>query len=222
MRLKSFLLGILVFVLGLLMTIMPQKFFNAIIIIAGLTALVDGIYSIIKIRKETEDIRKPVTIRSTCCIVVGLSAVVFPIIFRGAIDFVCMIFGFILAVTLVAYAAFGFFTAGRLSDDEKKKNLTSESLISLLIAIILFILPIKSITTTITRIVGIISIVVGIILIAYEIILQFAHKKDSVEIVAIKDDEENDSTAENDSETEDPEKTGKDLEKDSMEDTENK
>ncbi|MCR4953463.1 MAG: DUF308 domain-containing protein [Treponema sp.] len=196
MRLKSFFLGLVIFVVGLLMTIMPQKIFNAIIIMMGVVAIADGIYSLIKITKEVSEpeVRKPVIIRAVCCIVIGAAAASMPIIFKGAIDTVCMIFGFILAVSLVVYAAFGFFTAGKLAnDDATKKNLTTESLISLLIAIILFILPIKNITTTITRVIGIIGLVAGLIIAAYEIFLFINHKndgKDAVEVVEVADDEE--------------------------------
>ena len=190
MRLKNLLLGFFVFVVGLLMTIIPQKIFNLLIIITGLITLVDGIYTLIKTSKENfdENVKKPILIRSICCIAIGTIAAAFPIIFKGMIDTMCMIFGFILALTLVGYAAFGFFAAGKLiNEDEKKKALTSESLISLLIAIILFILPIKNITTTITRIIGTIGIIAGALIIGYEIIMKFAHKKDAIEVVEIAD-----------------------------------
>ena len=195
MRLKSFILGLVIFVVGLLMTIMPRTIFNGIIIMMGIVAIADGIYSLIKISKEVSEpeIRKPVIIRAVCCIVIGAAAASMPIIFKDAIDTVCMIFGFILAVSLVVYAAFGFFTAGKLAnDDATKKNLTSESLISLLIAIILFILPIKNITTTITRVIGIIGLIAGLVIAAYEIFLFVNHKndgKDAVEVVEVADDE---------------------------------
>lgn len=206
MRLKSLLLGLLVFVIGLLMTIMPQKIFNAIIIMIGIVGIADGIYSLIKITKNENDaeIRKPVVIRAVCCIVIGAAAAVFPIIFKDAIDTICMIFGFILAVSLLVYAAFGFFAAGRVANDEEtKKNLTTESLISLLIAIIMFILPIKNITETITRVVGIMGIVAGAGIIAYEIILYVIHKKDApVEVVAISNEEETKTEEKNEDSTE--------------------
>ncbi|MCR4733614.1 MAG: DUF308 domain-containing protein [Treponema sp.] len=193
MRLKSLILGIIVFVLGLLTTIMPQKIFNATIIITGIALIADGIYSIIKTTKDiaNPETRKPLIIRSILCIIIGSVDVACPVIFKNAIDTVCMILGFVLAVFLIANAAFGFFTAGRIAnDDKKKKALTSESLICLLIAIILFILPIKSITETITRISGIITLLLGLAIVGYEVLLYVLHKKDNVQVIDVSDDDE--------------------------------
>ena len=209
MKLKTFILGLLIFVIGLFMTINPSFSFNLIVIITGAVGVFDGFITIIKALRNIKDknLLKVVIIKSLFTLVIGASAIAFPLLFKQTIDNVCTVFGFILAVSLVVIAAFGFYTAGKITDDdERKKSMTTESLIRLLLAIIFFIISPKSISEGITTIIGIVGIVAGALIILFQLAIIIKHNKkqeEEIEVVKVSDDDEKTSdTKEDETETE--------------------
>ena len=79
---------------------------------------------------------------------------------------------YVLAVYFVIYAISGFFISSYTKDldSEIRRRITTESMIYLLIAILLFVLPIGAVIETIIRIAGAVAIVVGAIFITKEIV----------------------------------------------------
>lgn len=182
--------GIGLVILGLLVLIFPTFWFKVVVILLGLSSIAYGIYSL-KITRtlfQNSAYEMSILIKSIVSIIVGVSAVAFPLTI-GRTAWTVMIW--VLIVYLIISAILGFYAAALLKNQDEKVNRKRyfiENLGLLAIAIFLIILSPQSLAKAIFRIVGIIAIVVGVILVALEIIT-----KKSVEVVKQSDVEVKDA-----------------------------
>lgn len=190
--------GIGLAVLGLLVIIFPTFWFKVVVILLGLASIAYGIYSLKFTRTilENSSYELSLMIKGIVSIVVGVSAVVFPLAIGNAAWTVMI---WILVGYLIVSAILGFYAAALLKDSKvNRKKYFLENLGLLAIAVFLIILTPNALAKVIFRIVGIVAIVAGAVIILIEIV---SNKK---AIVVKSDDVEvKDAPAE---ETETPEK----------------
>jgi uncharacterized membrane protein HdeD (DUF308 family) len=152
-------IGILAFVIGLMMIIAPQEVIKVAVIVIGVTAIANGVYNLIKVRKlvADEDFERLTTIRGIMSILVGAIAIIFPIIFAETI-WVAM--SYMLAVYLIISAALALYGATKMkAAGISTKMFSTEIVVSFIVAIVLFLIP-AAIGRVIIRILGI-AVIVG-------------------------------------------------------------
>lgn len=183
----NMLTGIGLALLGLLVLIFPTFWFKVVVILLGLSAVVYGIYCI----KFTRTIFKnsayelSIWIKSVVSIIVGVSAVVFPLAIGSTVWRVMI---WVLIIDLIISAVLGFYAAALLKNSgANRKKYFMENLGLLAVAIFLIILSPEKLAKFIFIIVGIVAIVAGAIIILIEIL----SKKNTIAVdaasVEIKD-----------------------------------
>ena len=173
MKTKNIILGICLAVIGLLMAAMPSACIKAVVVIVGLVAICGGGYNLFVDYKKTTNpqLKTSILVKSIASIVIGLIAVICPFALLKTAASIWNIITYILAVYLILFSFYGFFTASKMreSSPEEHKRIIKESLISLLIAILLFVIPIENVGRTFVRIIGIAGLAIGVVLIIIEI-----------------------------------------------------
>ena len=174
MKFKNFLLGAVLMVTGILMIAVPETCIKTIVIMIGAATAVNGIYTLINFYKLSDDkiYKRTVLIKCLSSVIVGIIAVLFPILLMKTVAAIWTVITVILAIYFILFAVAGFFSSSLIRDlpDEEKKRITQESFIYLLIAVVLFIIPIGKIISTLFRIAGIAGTVIGVVIIIREII----------------------------------------------------
>lgn len=153
--------GILVAAVGLMMLIAPEICIKVVVILLGISGIVNGIYNLVKIRKMVEDpnFRTVITARGIIAIIVGIAAVMLPMVFAGALWTIMI---YTLAVYLLLTAVLEIYGAIKMkSAGIPIKAFTVEIIGSVVLAIILFAMP-AAIGVTIIRIIGAFAIVGGL------------------------------------------------------------
>ena len=188
---KNFGLGVLVAVIGLLVMINPESSIKVIVILLGIEAVVDGLYTLLKMRKLIDDPLYNTTalIKGLLSIVVGLLAIVLPVAFFNAVTNVIRVMLYVVAVYLLLGAASEIFSLIRLSQfnvHTLKKSLIVSAVGSVVIAVLLFMLP-KDYGQTVVRIIGILLMAGG----AGYSVWTIVHKPIIVEPENVRDEESN-------------------------------
>lgn len=199
---KNWIIGISASVVGLLLLISPAFCVKIIVVLLGLTAVIEGFYGIISERTlfENDFFKKTILYRSIGSIVIGLLAVIMPLALAGT---AWTIMTFILAFYLIVSGCAGFFAASKLKQDgenspESQKQLTWENLITLGSGILLLVIGPEKLGTFILRLIGLAALLVGIGFLVVQII---EHRKEvAVTDIEIKDDESEVYTPDSDSE----------------------
>lgn len=177
--------GIGLAVLGLLVIIFPTFWFKVVVILLGLASIAYGIYSLKFTRTilENSSYELSLMIKGIVSIVVGVSAVAFPLAIGNA-TWTVMIW--ILVGYLIVSAILGFYAAALLKDSKvNRKKYFLENLGLLAIAVFLIILTPNALAKVIFRIVGIVAIVAGAVIILIEIVSNkkaIVVKSDDVEV----------------------------------------
>lgn len=199
-------LGFVTAALGLLLLISPDSFIKLFVIILGVGAVIDGIFILATTRNLILDPQYSmiVTIRGILSIVVGAFAVIYPMATANA---VWNIMAYILAIYLLISAGMQVYTITKLHRNGIMiRQSMIEVLTSILIAVVLFVIPAKTVGDFIVRIFGIALVIFG----AGTVILQWKNRPitvvpDSVETVDAEAAEEN-SESKEDEKSEDGEK----------------
>ncbi|MDD6970318.1 MAG: DUF308 domain-containing protein [Treponema sp.] len=177
--------GIGLAVLGLLVIIFPTFWFKVVVILLGLASIAYGIYSLKFTRTilENSSYELSLMIKGIVSIVVGVSAVAFPLAIGNAAWTVMI---WILVGYLIVSAILGFYAAALLKDSKvNRKKYFLENLGLLAIAVFLIILTPNALAKVIFRIVGIVAIVAGAVIILIEIVSNkkaIVVKSDDVEV----------------------------------------
>ena len=177
--------GIGLAVLGLLVIIFPTFWFKVVVILLGLASIAYGIYSLKVTRTilENSSYELSLMIKGIVSIVVGVSAVAFPLAIGNAAWTVMI---WILVGYLIVSAILGFYAAALLKDSKvNRKKYFLENLGLLAIAVFLIILTPNALAKVIFRIVGIVAIVAGAVIILIEIVSNrkaIVVKSDDVEV----------------------------------------
>ena len=189
MKIKNIALGSVLALIGLFMMIAPATCIKLIVILLGLVAVIEGAYNLIKVYKLSDNsaYRKTILAKSLISIALGISAVIFPIAFGKTVASIWTVFNYCLAVALVLFAIATFYS-GYLIGGDSKKYFTKEGLICLIIAAILFIIPVQALGKAVVSIIGVAALIIGIVLIAVEIIVAKKMKANTIEAAAeVKD-----------------------------------
>lgn len=160
MKKNSLLLGIILAVVGLIMTITPAGCIKAVVIILGIEAVANGIYQLVYTRKLFPDaaFQYSVIIRGMLSIVVGLLAFFLPLRFAEMLWTVML---YVLAVYLLVGSALLLFSCGKLQNTNiDRRQFITEAVISILLALVMVLIPVN-IGTALVRIAGIALIIVG-------------------------------------------------------------
>ncbi len=160
MKKNSLLLGIILAVVGLIMTITPAGCIKAVVIILGIEAVANGIYQLVYTRKLFPDaaFQYSVIIRGMLSIVVGLLAFFLPLRFAEMLWTVML---YVLAVYLLVGSALLLFSCGKLQNTNiDRRQFITEAVISILLALVMILIPVN-IGTALVRIAGIALIIVG-------------------------------------------------------------
>ncbi|MBR4998557.1 MAG: hypothetical protein IKY10_01635, partial [Clostridia bacterium] len=116
-------------------------------------------------------------------------AIIFPFALANSMVVVWNIITYIFAAILIVFAFYGFYTASKLKGvaGYDRKQISSESLLCILFAVLLILIPIKAVGILLIRVIGVIGILIGIFAIVIEII---AWKNKSDYEVVISDSED--------------------------------
>lgn len=143
MKKTELTLGILLAVIGLMMLIAPGQCIKVTVILLGVEAVANGAFTLVKVRPLVEDpaFQYTVLARSLVSVVVGILAIVLPLALASAVWSVML---YTLAVYLLVSAALELYAVAKMrgSDIERKSYIT-EIIVSVAVAIVLFIMPQK-------------------------------------------------------------------------------
>lgn len=161
-------IGILSIIIGLMMLIVPRQCIKAIVVILGIFSIGNGIFNLLSIRKLIADSNfvKTITIRGTISIIVGLLAILLPLVFAGIL-WTVMVYS--LAFYLFISSGMEIYSTIKMNQfGINTKPYVAEIIGSIVIAIILLIIPAK-IGTLIVRLLGLAIMIIGIGLLFFEI-----------------------------------------------------
>ncbi|MFA6856310.1 MAG: DUF308 domain-containing protein [Treponema sp.] len=167
MRKTNFMLGILLAVVGLLMIIVPDKCIKAAVVILGVEAIANGIFSLIKIRQliSDKDFQSAVLVRGIISIIIGLLAVILPLRFAEIMWTVML---YVLAAYLLFAALLELYAVAKLRNTGiERKQYVVEAIVSIICALILFIIP-QQAGMVIIRILGVVVLLVSLVYVLYE------------------------------------------------------
>lgn len=181
-KVKNYSLAVLIALMGLVMLIWPEFCIKIVVVISGLAVIVNGIFTLKNYYNFVDDsgYKKSLLIKCILSIVIGLVAVLFPFILMKSVAAIWTIITYVLAVFFIVYSIISIFSVSLLKDVEAdfKRRVISESIIYLLIAVILFVIPVGSVIATIFRVAGIVALVVSALMITREIF--YSKKMNSV------------------------------------------
>lgn len=167
MRKTDFLLGVLLAVVGLMMIVDPGKCIKIAVILLGLEAIVNGVFSLIKVRQlvSDKDFQLAVLLRGIISIIIGVLAVVLPLRFAATM-WTAMLY--MLAAYLIVAVVLELYAVAKLRDTGiERKRYIIEAIVSVICAVILFIIP-QQIGVTVIRILGVVVLLVSVVFLLYE------------------------------------------------------
>jgi len=186
MKKWNWLAGVLFALLGLLIMIFPVFWLKVVVILLGLGSIAYGVYNL-KVTKavfENSSYEKTILIKSIVSIIIGILAVILPATIAGAMWTIMV---YILAVYLVISGVLGFYSVSLLKDSGiDRKRYVWENLGLLLGAVLLFLVPSKTLGTAIIRIIGLLILIFGAVL----IIIEFAGQKDVIKAEVVETTED--------------------------------
>lgn len=160
---NKFGLSLLVSVTGLLMLVSPETFIAMVVIILGVAAVVNGVFIMVTTRNLIYDpeYRLMMTVRGLMSIVVGAAAVLIPLVI-AAIAWKVM--AYVIAFYLLVSSVLEIYGITKLHRNGIMiKQSVVETVVSLILAVVLFIIPAKTAGNVIVGICGAILLVAGII-----------------------------------------------------------
>lgn len=160
-------LGALCALIGILAVINPHGCIEAVVIVIGVAAIIDGITSLstLKTLGLSSQYTWIIIVKSVLGIVVGVLAVVLPFAMFDTLQNIVRVFLYIQAVFLLLSALAEF--AIVFANGSSARGILREAIVSLCVAILLFLLP-RNFGVYIVRIVGVLLFCAGIVLAVIE------------------------------------------------------
>ncbi len=175
MKTKNIVLGAILAIIGIIMVAVPDACIKAVVILVGAAAVAFSIYNLLVVYKQSEDVafKKTLLIKSIITFVIGLISVICPFVLVKTVAAIWKIISIVLAVYLILYAGVSVYSSAKLRSNfpEESKKLLIEALIFVSIAILLIIIPIDSFGRAFVRIVGLGGLVIGLVMVAVEIVV---------------------------------------------------
>jgi uncharacterized membrane protein HdeD (DUF308 family) len=160
MRKDNFIPGILMMVAGLFLIIKPERCVKVFIIVLGIEAVINGIFNLVTMRSlaTDESFRLAILIRGVVSIAVGVLSIFLPLAFAGVMWIIMM---YVFALYLLTASVLELFAVAQIRDTGiNRKQFIMEAVVSIIIAVILFIIP-AQIGSTVLRILGVLTLVSG-------------------------------------------------------------
>ncbi len=189
---RNWIIGISAFIAGLLLLISPTFCVKLILVLFGLTTIVEGFYGIITERTlfDNQFFQKTTLYKSIGNIVIGVLAIVMPLAIAGA---AWAVMTYILAIYLIISACAGFIASSKLKqistdeDASSTKQLSWENIITLASGVLLLVIGPAKLGSMILRIIGLVALIVG----AGFILIQILDRKKEVKAsnIEVKDDD---------------------------------
>ncbi len=159
---KSYLgIGILSLIAGLLMLFSPEAWTKVVVILLGLAAIVNGFFNLFYVRRIFDDdyFRRSIIIRGILSLVVGLVAVILPLVLAAAV-WIAMVY--MLAVYLLVSATLELYASLRLhASGVDTKPYYGEIVGSVILAVVLFVIP-AQVGIVLVRICGALLVLSGL------------------------------------------------------------
>lgn len=179
-------LSLLVAVIGLLMLISPETFIAMAVIILGVAAVVDGFFIMVTTRNLILDpeYKLMMTIRGVMSIAVGAVAILLPLVVAAiAWKFMAFVLGGYLLISagLEVYGITKLHRNGIMI-----RQSVIETIVSIILALVLFIIPVKTAGGIIVSVCGFVLLVCGVI----SAFLQWRNRPLTVIPDAVADDTE--------------------------------
>ncbi len=175
MKTKNIILGAVLALIGILMVAIPEACIRAVVVLVGAAAVAFSVYNLLVVYKQTEDaaFKKTILIKGIITFIVGLVAVICPIVLMKTIDVIWKIISIILSVYLILYGGVSVYSAAKLKPHfpQESRRLIFEALICVAIAVLMIIISIDSFVRAFIQIVGIGGILIGLIMIVVEIVV---------------------------------------------------
>lgn len=159
--------GILLIAISLMMIVAPEQCIKVVVVLLGVEAIVNGGYGLLKVRSLLVDnsFQMVVLIRSAVSIVVGLLAVILPLALAKAVWTGLL---YMLAFYLLVSAILELYAVAKMRNtDIERKNYIVEIVVSVALAIVMFIMP-RKIGEVLMRLLGVFLLVVSIAYLAYQ------------------------------------------------------
>ncbi|MCQ2577068.1 MAG: DUF308 domain-containing protein [Treponema sp.] len=170
MKKTNWIIGGVLLVAGIILTAAPVFIVKALVVLLGLGAVADGVYSLMyeKSISTNSTFQKTILYKSAANIVMGLIAVIVPLFIAKTAWFAIT---YILGVYLVISAFGGLFASSQLKDsDVDRKALTVESLFHIAAAVLLFLIGPEKLGKSLIRIIGILTLSAGIVLLTVQVL----------------------------------------------------
>lgn len=175
MKTKNIILGAILAIIGIIMIAIPDACIKAVVVLVGLAAVAFSVYNLLVIYKQSEDpvFKKTLLVKSICTFVIGLVSVICPFALVKTVAAIWKIISIVLAVYLILYSGVSVYSSAKLraAYPEESKKLLFEALIFVAIAILLIIIPIESFGRAFVRVVGLGGLIVGLVMVAVEIVV---------------------------------------------------
>lgn len=198
---KNWIIAISTLIAGLLLLIFPRFCVRIVVVLLGLTAVLEGFYGIITERTlfENEFFQKTTLLKSIGNIIIGILAIVMPLALAGT---AWTVMTYVLAIYLLISGCAGFFASSKLKtlDSDvavERKQLTLENALTLAAGILLFIIGPEKLGMAVIRIIGALALTGGVI--AVLVIVLQKNKEVKADNIVIKDDEPEVSSENSDS-----------------------
>lgn len=189
MKTKNIILGAILAIIGIIMVAIPDACIKAVVVLVGLAAVSFSIFNLLVVYKQSTDsaYKKTLLIKNICTFVIGLVSVVCPFVLVKTVAAIWKIISIVLAVYLILYAGVSVYSSAKFRTNfpEESKKLLYEALIFVSIAILLIIIPIESFGRAFVRIVGLGGLIIGLVMIAVEIVVgkrTTVNKEEAVDI----------------------------------------
>lgn len=167
---KLLVVGVVAIIIGSLVMNHSDSLLKLIMVVAGLAALSDGVYTLLGVRRWnfTSTTKTLAQVKGLESVVIGAAAIVIAIFLEAAIT--VMVYIFAAGLIFSSVVSFQNATVGKKFEIQDMRNhFMIEGVITLLIAIILICNPVGSLLT-IVKVLGIVIIVVGALFVASAII----------------------------------------------------
>lgn len=195
MQKTNFVSGILIAIVGLLLLIIPDQIVKIIVFVLGVEAVINGVYTLVYMREFLKErlFRAAILTRGAGSVIVGLLAICLPLVFAEAMWTMML---YVLAFYLIFAAILELYIVAKLRDTAiDRKLFVLEAIISIIVAVILFLLP-QQIGALVLRVLGALVMLVGLVHIYVTIRDQKIEKaidEAVVESVVVEDDKESEN-----------------------------
>ncbi len=166
MRKSEIVMAALIAVIGLMIFAAPAVFIKVIVIILGIVSIINGSINIMTVSALIDDshFKHDVLIRGWSSVIVGILAVALPLVFAATMWTIML---YVLAVYLVISSGMEFYAVSCLKKAGiSVKQYVVEAFLTLLFAVLLFIIPGK-IGILLVRIIAVLFMLTGAALIVY-------------------------------------------------------